>query len=405
MCLKENFFMTQKNFVHDFKNLVPAKNDSGYKRILTIGDIHGNFSRLMSLWEKIKVTDDDFVIFLGDYIDRGDEVDKVLNWAMKLNQKKNIIFLRGNHEQMMIYANEFVLENPFWLRNGGDKTYLAIEKMKSEDEQAKQKVLDFAKSLPLSYKIKIGGKIYFFCHAGIDVNKNLDEQDEESLLWAREEFFNKFDGDEVIVSGHSPVQYFFTESEGKPFRVPNRNVLMLDTGSYFENGCISCVDILSGEFWQSDLNKTKIAFVCSGNACRSPMAKFIMRKFLKNENLENKIYVDSAGCHTRGGGRMSRDAREMLKKYKIDFDKHISKRFTAEDYKNFDYIIALDEEIFHAARKISHGDKNKKIRLFKNFDGENFSVDDPYITRDYNRAFNEIYGGCSNLLRELKLRK
>ena len=395
MCLKENFFMTQKNFVHDFGNLTPAKNDSGYKRILA-----GNFERLMSLWEKIKVTDDDLIIFLGDYIDRGEEVDKVLNWAMKLNQKKNIVFLRGNHEQMMLNADEFLSSSLFWLRNGGNKTRAAIK-----DDQFNKKVLDFAKSLPLSYKIKIGGRIYFFCHAGIDVNKNLDEQDEESLLWSREEFFNHYEGEAVIISGHSPVQYFFEESEGKPFRVPNRNVLMLDTGSYFEDGCISCVDILSGEFWQSDVAEIKIAFVCSGNTCRSPMAKFIMRQFVKNSNLQKKISVDSAGCNTRGGGRMSKAAREMLKKYNIDFDQHISKRFTVEEYKNFDYIIALDEDIFYQAQEISHGDKNQKIRLFKNFDGENFSVDDPFYTGNYQRAFNEIFGGCRSLLREIQLKK
>lgn len=392
--------MTQKNFVHDFGNLVPSKNDTPYKRILAIGDIHGEFTKLMSLWEKIKVSDDDLIIFLGDYIDRGSEVDKVLNWAMDLNQKKNIIFLRGNHEQMMLNADEFISSSLFWLRNGGNKTRAAIK-----DEQFNKKVLDFAKSLPLSYKIEIVGRIYFFCHAGIDVNKNLDEQDEESLLWSREEFFNNYEGEAVIVSGHSPVQYFFTESEGKPFRVPNRNVLMLDTWSFKEFGCISCVDILSGEFWQSGLNKTKIAFVCSGNSCRSPMAKYIMRQFVKNAGLENKIFVDSAGCRTRGGGRMSKAAREMLKKNNIDFDQHISKRFTVEEYQNFDYIIALDEDIFYQAKKISNGDKNQKIRLFKNFDGENFSVDDPFCTGNYQRAFNEIFDGCRSLQSELKLKK
>ena len=49
---KGELIMTQKNFVKDFQSLIPVQNDSGYKRILAIGDIHGEFTKLMSLWKK-----------------------------------------------------------------------------------------------------------------------------------------------------------------------------------------------------------------------------------------------------------------------------------------------------------------------------------------------------------------
>lgn len=74
---------------------------NNYKRILVIGDIHGCFKNLMSMWKKISVTPEDLVIFLGDYVDRGRENVKVLKWIMKESKKKNVVALCGNHDDMM----------------------------------------------------------------------------------------------------------------------------------------------------------------------------------------------------------------------------------------------------------------------------------------------------------------
>lgn len=48
-----------KNFVEGMEAVILAKNDTAYKRILAIGDIHGKYTKLMSLWKKLSVTDDD----------------------------------------------------------------------------------------------------------------------------------------------------------------------------------------------------------------------------------------------------------------------------------------------------------------------------------------------------------
>ena len=75
-----------------------------YRRVLAIGDMHGNFNRLLNLIHKVDFDPErDFLILLGDYIDRGDENMRCLRWAMEMSEKKNVIALRGNHEQMMYY--------------------------------------------------------------------------------------------------------------------------------------------------------------------------------------------------------------------------------------------------------------------------------------------------------------
>ena len=90
---KDNSINT-KNFVENMEDLIPSINDSGYSRVLAVGDIHGCYDKLMSLLDKVNVQDSDLLIMLGNYIDRGKEVDKVLKWIMANKDRKNFIFFR-----------------------------------------------------------------------------------------------------------------------------------------------------------------------------------------------------------------------------------------------------------------------------------------------------------------------
>ena len=137
-----------------------------YERVLVIGDIHGHFKRFMSLYKKLNVTDNDLLIFLGDFIDRGaeGEVIQMIEWIMSQTQKENVIALRGNHEQMMI--DFFDNGDINWLFNGGKETSVDIKvRMEATDKSLLLKILDFAKNLPLYYRMTIKGQDYFFCHA------------------------------------------------------------------------------------------------------------------------------------------------------------------------------------------------------------------------------------------------
>ena len=418
--------MAKKFFINNAEDIIPPVNDSPYRRILAVGDVHGKFNKLMSLWKKLSVTDDDLIIFLGDYIDRGEGVAEVLEWVIKQSEKKNFIFLRGNHEQMMLNAfksdfeflekirngekkiltNRDAVEHEaaiLWVINGGEYTLAGINAFCEKNNRNLEDVLNFAENLPLSYPLEIGGRKYFFCHAGVNAEIPLDEQDEEFLLWSRDNFFKNYNGDAVIISGHSPVQaYFdFSKTQLRPIKFPSKNIVMTDTGSFLPDGKISCVDILNGQFWQSDNATGGIIFVCSGNTCRSPMAKYIMKHLLEEIDLSHLISVDSAGCDTEGGESLSPEARKELIKNHIPFDKHVSKKFTKELYEKFKVIVALDDEIFNHAAEISGGDLDKKIIRLKGPDGNKINVDDPWHTGDYSKAYSEIYSGCFILLKKL----
>ena len=296
-------FSTLKNFVNGMETIVPRKNDSPYNRILAIGDIHLCFQKFMSLWKKLNVSAQDLCVFAGDFFDRGDEGNKMIEWLLAHQTKENFIFLAGNHELILINAfrnDRDLLDEIFsgqkhqltyqdiknhksmvdWVTSGGIKTINALLKLQRKNKFIVDDFLKFVKDLSFSHTIEICGRKYQLCHVGIRPGISLDEQSAIDLLWIRKDFFHKtkgYNGNDVIIVGHTPTQrlskrdkdgavlmtvqdeflvgYVSPEEKfdnTKPFKVPDRNILMLDTGSWRHS--ISCVDILSGQFWQSDEN-------------------------------------------------------------------------------------------------------------------------------------------------------
>ena len=75
-----------------------------FRRVLAIGDIHGNLARLHSLFHRMDYrAEEDLLIFLGDYIDRGEQSAECLKFVMELSEKSpHVITLTGNHEAMML---------------------------------------------------------------------------------------------------------------------------------------------------------------------------------------------------------------------------------------------------------------------------------------------------------------
>ncbi|MBR1728149.1 MAG: metallophosphoesterase [Selenomonadaceae bacterium] len=223
-----------------------------YRRILAIGDMHGHFTRLLSLFHKINFDpEQDFLILLGDYIDRGDENMRCFRWAMEMSEKKNVIALRGNHEQMMLYY--YLLggeEAGIWIPNGGGSTKRELEAWIKREPDALERSLKFIGQRPFYHQMFVDGKEYIFVHAGLKPGVSLEKQTDESLLWIREEFYNGYNGTAEVIVGHTPTPYLFPDRY-TPIFLKN-HITIIDTGSFLKRGKISCVDVLSGKFWQSD---------------------------------------------------------------------------------------------------------------------------------------------------------
>ena len=255
---------TTKTFVSGMEDLIPAVNDSPYKRILAIGDVHAAFDKLKSLWDKLSIDDHTLVVFLGDYLyGMSDKNVDTLHWLIEHKKRKNIIFLRGNTDESFL---KHLFDDQRKIFHGlNSRTTVDIKLAAVKEPYLPQEIFDFLNNLPLYHSMTIGGRKYFFCHAGIKVGTPFDKQTKRYLIDHPElkSFYRDYSGNAVIVVGHkSPKKIsdklpsLFAElgkpDFTKPVVVPHKNILMLDTKAKDEeDGKLSCVDILSGEVWMS----------------------------------------------------------------------------------------------------------------------------------------------------------
>lgn len=232
----------------------------GYSRVLAIGDVHGMYEKLIKLMDKIRFNpDEDLLIFLGDYIDRGPDPGRCLQYIFAFQQQYPdvVVCLMGNHEVMMSsyfmqkrgsYNNLIVDYAGSWLDNGGLETLKQLDEM---DADTKEELLQWVMNLPVKYQYQD----YFFCHAGVDPDVPLAVQNEFDMLWRRQQWWEQYKGEETLVVGHTPVQKVM-KLTGKERRTPKplflaNHVIMCDTGAYMSGGKLSCVDVLAGKVWQA----------------------------------------------------------------------------------------------------------------------------------------------------------
>lgn len=94
-------------------------------RTLAIGDIHGCNAALRALLEKVRPESTDQVIFLGDYIDRGPASRAVIHTLLELRKACTTVFLRGNHEVMILDARGDATKASLWQSYGGLETLVS----------------------------------------------------------------------------------------------------------------------------------------------------------------------------------------------------------------------------------------------------------------------------------------
>jgi protein-tyrosine-phosphatase len=85
-------------------------------------------------------------------------------------------------------------------------------------------------------------------------------------------------------------------------------------------------------------NIKKILVVCTGNACRSPMAEGFLKKHLKTED---GFEIVSAGISAVEGFRPTPNAIEVMNEESIDISSYSTKPFSKDPANNFDIILVM----------------------------------------------------------------
>ncbi len=148
---------------------------------------------------------------------------------------------------------------------------------------------------------------------------------------------------------------------------------------------------------------TKILFVCHGNICRSPMAEFVLKDLAARAGVASRVYVSSAATSDEERGNpVYPPARRKLAEHGINCAGKLAHRVRPEQYDSYDLIIAMDDENLRELRSIFGGDRDGKLYTLLKFDGRPAAaIADPWYTRDFDSAWQDIYKGCFGLLREL----
>lgn len=205
--------------------------------VFAIGDLHGCPDELEVLLDHVRAGGDDTVVFLGDYVDRGPRVRPLVERLLRLRTEgPQTVFLRGNHEDMLLaYLGLGGRHADAYLANGGTATLASYDIPDGVAGAAAAALmpaphLEFLRGLVLMHRY---GR-FLFVHAGVRPGVPLDGQDEEDLLWIREEFFRgRHDLPWTVVFGHTPQR---EARVALPFYVG------LDTGLVYGNK-LSCLDV------------------------------------------------------------------------------------------------------------------------------------------------------------------
>lgn len=224
-----------------------------HTRVYAVGDIHGRADLLRDLQAMIledATGYDEFrkvIVYIGDYVDRGLQSREVIELLLDSPLPGfEVVYLKGNHEALMLDFLEDVKSGPGWLEIGGSATLfsygvsmsdqLPLAKRLAEAQselkrQLPERHLHFLYNLSLQHS----EGDYLFVHAGIRPRKPLDGQTEQDLLWIRGEFLESVvDHGKMVVHGHSITW----EPEVRSNRIG------IDTGA-FASGVLTCL-ILNG---------------------------------------------------------------------------------------------------------------------------------------------------------------
>jgi len=214
-----------------------------HTKYIAIGDIHGCLQSLNALLKKLEPYKDYTYLFVGDYIDRGPDSKGVVERLIHFCDEQECIFLRGNHEQMLLdayYNNNLDM----WLMNGGKST-LASYDGTYNDMGFPDDHLEFYRNTRMYHQTDD----YFFVHAGLSPHKTIaesvrDNEDIDQFLWERSHL-NAFETpwEKTVVFGHTPRPH--------PIRKPN--MLGIDTGCVYDKlgyGKLTAVLLPEQEFVQ-----------------------------------------------------------------------------------------------------------------------------------------------------------
>ncbi|MBR3885521.1 MAG: serine/threonine protein phosphatase [Clostridia bacterium] len=225
-----------------------------------VADIHGNYDLLVKLLRKIKFSKDDTLFVLGDVIDKGKDVDKILNLLL-VKMENNAIVLAGNHEYdfVKLMTNLIVKDASDEELIDSAKNYLGVSNISIEQ-------IDMIMNMPFYHE----EDDFILVHAGVpfDIKGKmipLEQATIEDLVYDRRFKNENFlpPSTKCVIFGHTPT-FYVSGQKGKILKYQKENTVgnnpkdyykvHIDTGNYLTGilGCLRLDDMQ--EFYVSEFD-------------------------------------------------------------------------------------------------------------------------------------------------------
>lgn len=185
--------------------------------LYAIGDIHGERETLEELLAALPLRDDDRLLFIGDYVDRGADPRGVVEVLIRVAEQRPCTFLIGNHESMFLdflgWEGPMYFAGDAFLMNGGARTLASYDYFASDLDPVQFRLPKLHEDFYRSLKPYHREGDYLFVHAGLsssamesgDVDYALRRCDPEDLLWNRTTADLPHRLGVTIVYGHTPA--------------------------------------------------------------------------------------------------------------------------------------------------------------------------------------------------------
>ena len=235
------------------------------RRAYAIGDVHGRLDLLEELLGAIEADmadrerADDYIVFLGDLIDRGPDSKGVIDRLRVLDETRyRPVFLIGNHEEVLLrlLAGERGLMKS-WLRFGGAECARSygMDPKTLDTSGEEQALAELRAAIPVDHVEFLRSFVdtfrfgdYLFVHAGIRPGIDLDAQRQVDLRWIRAPFLNDAtDHGFLVIHGHTISED--VEERG--------NRIGIDTGAYY-SGVLTAVGLQDARRWYLSTHATQV---------------------------------------------------------------------------------------------------------------------------------------------------
>ncbi|MCB2100021.1 MAG: low molecular weight phosphotyrosine protein phosphatase [Rhodobacterales bacterium] len=150
-----------------------------------------------------------------------------------------------------------------------------------------------------------------------------------------------------------------------------------------------------------------VLFVCMGNICRSPTAEGVFRATVARAGLADRIGVDSAGTHAYHVGEPPDSRAQAAARGRgLDLSALRARRARAADFRDFDYVVAMDAENFRDLLTLCPPDAHDRLHLFLDFAPQvaEREVPDPYYggAQGFERVLDMVEAASNGLLDHIR---